>query len=518
MEMITFRHDTKNPYSVYGIKYFLLKSGLSVRENINDKSKIEILYGDGLESYSEFIIHIKKIASNEDIFKFPLAIDKKDNRICIDADIFMISGKILSGNLEEFFPGMEKKEKQNNVSYPILDNAVKLLLDSILLACKELNMPLPQKTFWQEGKSFAVCLTHDVDEIMKTYQWITYPIRFARERDFKRLYYQIISFLYKIKGKEPYWTFKNVLDIESDHHVKSTFFFLNETGKVKLLDKKTWRHAGRRYSLNDPKVSGIIKELHYNGWDIGLHGSFYSYNNYKRIHNEKEALEAVLGSNVFGIRQHNLNLNIPETWLYQEKAGLEYDTTLGFNDCIGFRWGTCFPFQPFYAQENRALNILEIPLIIEDLPFFRYHNPWEEFLKILEEVEKHGGVLTLLWHHSVFNKYEFPGWSDAYEKIIEYCKKKNAWITSAREISNWWRWREKTSFEWEYEGTCLRITPYPKDNNHFLNIYLPEKMIIKKITNASVLETNEDMLIIRTNSLKNDECVEIEFSEFNHGN
>lgn len=513
MEMITLHYNTEDSISLHGIKYLLLKSGFSIGVNSGKKSKIEILYGEGLESSSKFTIRIKNKVLVEDIFKFPLFIDEKNNKICIDIDVFMICGKILSTGIERFFHGVEKKEKESKVSYPILERAGELFLNSIFFACKELKIPLPQKTFWPYGKKFAVCLTHDVDEVKKTYQWITYPLKLIRKHDFKGLYNQFSSFMQKIKGDEPYWTFDKIIEVENKLGVKSTFFFLNETGKVKLLDRNTWKHLGRRYRLNDPKVASIMKKLHQKGWDVGLHGSFYSYNDYKKIQEEKKVIENLLDHKVHGIRQHNLNLNIPETWLYQEKAGLEYDTTLGFNDRIGFRCGTCFPFRPFYTKENRALDIIEIPLIIEDTAFFRYQNPWEEFLKIVGEIERYGGMLTLLWHHSVFNKYEFPGWSETYEKIIKSCKKNNAWVTNAKQICKWWKWRENTDFDWEYEGTCLRIAPYPKKSIHFLNIYLPEEMSIKKILNAKVIESNKVLLTIQTNILKNNEYVEIEFEE-----
>ena len=85
------------------------------------------------------------------------------------------------------------------------------------------------------------------------------------------------------------------------------------------------------------------------------------------------------GSPVTGGRQHNLNLKIPETWLNQEQAGLLYDTTLGYNDCLGFRWGISFPFWPYYPKENRNLTVLQIPLAIEDLPYFRNQQPLMNF-------------------------------------------------------------------------------------------------------------------------------------------
>ena len=297
-----------------------------------------------------------------------------------------------------------------------------------------------KKVAWPKGKKFAVCLTHDVDELRKTYQYVTRSIRYLKNKDVRSLRNEFLSFLQKMRGKEPYWTFDEIMNLERRLNVRSTFFFLNETGKVKILDRSTWRHLGRKYDITDKKVVELIRTLNDEGWEIGLHGSFYSYNNIKLLRKEKEKLEKVLGENVRGVRQHNLNLEIPTTWKIHEKLGFEYDTSLGYNDRVDFGGGTCFPFHP--SDGSKRLNLLEIPLAIEDIALFRYKDPWSVCVKMVEEVERKGGVLTLLWHHSVFNELEFPGWAEMYEKIIKLCKERNAWIATAGEIARWWKKQE----------------------------------------------------------------------------
>jgi len=305
----------------------------------------------------------------------------------------------------------------------------------------EKRILIPRRVLWPEGKRFAICLTHDVDELHKTYQYVTNSIRNIKKGDIIGLKREFLSFLRKIRGEEPYWTFENIMKLEQKLGVKSTFFFLNEQGKVRLLDRSTWRHYGRRYDITDKNVVEMIRTLHSEGWEIGLHGSFYSYKDPNKLREEKEMLESILGAKVEGIRQHNLNLEIPQTWQIHEKLGFEYDSTLGFNDRVGFRWGICYPFHPVDG-EGRPLKLLEIPLAIEDIALFRYDNPWAVCMKMIEEVERKGGVLTVLWHHSVFNELEFPGWAEIYEKLIRVCKEKGAWITTAGEIAKWWKMQE----------------------------------------------------------------------------
>jgi len=312
---------------------------------------------------------------------------------------------------------------------------------AIMIVKKRYEISPTQKIAWPSGRRFALCLTHDVDELQKTYQYVTNSIRSIKRGDIRGLKREFLSFFRKIRGEEPYWTFENTMNLERKLDVKSTFFILNESGKVRLFDRNTWRHYGRRYDITDKKVAEMIRALHSEGWEIGLHGSFYSYKNIDLLKKEKETLEKVLDAEVKGIRQHNLNLEIPHTWRIHEKLGFEYDTSLGFNHRVGFGGGTCFPFHP--VDGGRPLKLLEIPLAIEDVALFRYEKPWEVCMKMIEEVEEKGGVLTVLWHHSVFNELEFPGWADMYEKLIRVCKEKGAWITTAGEIAKWWRMQEE---------------------------------------------------------------------------
>ncbi|MFB6088948.1 MAG: hypothetical protein ABEK36_04180, partial [Candidatus Aenigmatarchaeota archaeon] len=140
--------------------------------------------------------------------------------------------------------------------------------------------------------------------------------------------------------------------------------------------------------FNDIKIIKQIHKLNKGGWETGLHGSYYSYKDKEKLNQEKKDLEAVLADKVHGIRQHHLNLDIPETWQYQEKTGLEYDTSLGLKNSIGFRWGTCFPFHPLNPNTKQQLSILELPLIIMDTPlFYGKKDIWPEIQRIINTVE-----------------------------------------------------------------------------------------------------------------------------------
>jgi len=281
------------------------------------------------------------------------------------------------------------------------------------------------KFIWPDHKNFGVCLTHDVDRIRKTYQYVTKSINGNRQ-GLRRLF----------DFKNPYWGFPRIMQIEDKFDVRSTFFFLQESKKINFLKPKEWPLSVGKYRFNNRKVSEIIKTLHKNGWEIGLHGSYESSCSEELLREEKEALEHVIGVEVTGIRQHYLNLKIPQTWRIQQEAGFLYDASFGFRDRIGFRDEKYLPFSPL---ENM---FLEIPLTLMDGVLFSNSEDedviWTKCRDLLETAERQKGLLTILWHQRVFNEEEFPGWSNIYTRIIKECIERNAYFGTCKEIRDLW--------------------------------------------------------------------------------
>jgi len=100
--------------------------------------------------------------------------------------------------------------------------------------------------------------------------------------------------------------------------------------------------------------------------EIGLHPTWYSYNDVDELKRQKEALEKALDHEIVSVRQHYLHYDIRVTPAVHAAAGFKYDSTLGFNDNIGFRFGTCYPWHLYDLKAEKELPIMEIPLIIQD--------------------------------------------------------------------------------------------------------------------------------------------------------
>lgn len=271
---------------------------------------------------------------------------------------------------------------------------------------------------------FTVCLTHDVDRIRKTYQYITHDLRHGK----------IIKALFIHPETDPYWNFDIIMRMERELGVRSTFFFLNESIRPNFFSPKSWILSFGRYDIKEPEIVEIIKSLDKGGWEIGLHGSYNSYLDKALMKKEKEDIETVLGKPVIGIRQHHLNLVIPDTWIIQKSLGFNYDATFGPKRDIGFLEDQ---FDPFIDTDSQ---LLIIPLAIMDGNLFRKANnhtekAWQIAKRLIDIAEQRHAHLSVLWHQRVFNNNEFPGYMEVYQKIIVECKKRGARFLTCRQVS-----------------------------------------------------------------------------------
>lgn len=283
------------------------------------------------------------------------------------------------------------------------------------------------RTYYPEGKKFAVCLTHDIDSIQAGFKSCMFNSAVTTLKGDIKSTSDNISYILN-KKRYPDWNFKEIMELENKYDAKSSFYFL----ALRAGEKD------HNYDIED--VADEIRFISDRGWEVGLHGGHQSYNNLEDLLEKKKRLEDVLGKEVIGYRNHFLRFKTPETWELLSQAGFKYDTTFGYADCVGFRNGMCHPFRPYNRNTDRQIEILEIPLVIMDCTMLRDYmrlnisDSWDITKKLIDTVEKYGGVITILWHNT-YMKGEFL---EFYEKILKYSYEKNAWITSGEEIYKWW--------------------------------------------------------------------------------
>lgn len=276
---------------------------------------------------------------------------------------------------------------------------------------------------YPDGKDFAVCLTHDIDVLyypeVSVITDMGRHILHGQMRDaLKRPFYNII------KKWNPCWNFKEIMDLEEEYGAKSTFFIMG-------LEK-----GDQDFNYRADDISHELRGIVDRGWEVGLHGGHEAYRDLEALKKQKANLERALGEKVVGYRNHYLRFEVPETWELLESAGFKYDATFGYPDCVGFRNGMCHPFKPYDLRAGRVINILEIPLVVMDGTLDQYmrldiDKSWEVVRRLIDTVERYNGIFTLLWH----NTYMKGDQLKLYKKILGYCWKKKAWMSSGGSIT-----------------------------------------------------------------------------------
>ncbi len=180
---------------------------------------------------------------------------------------------------------------------PIIDE---LILDVI----KQLGLKV--SNIWPQGKSAAVCLTHDVDSfdgrsylILRKFWWFFNALisRGKGQTNASLKYFAKIK-RWAPQSYDPIHAFDSWMRLEDKFGFRSTFFF--------MAIRRALSSEGRRYSYKNPKVRETIKRLDKNGWEIGLHAGLQNHLDISYLIKQKRRLEDILDKAMLGCRQQEL--------------------------------------------------------------------------------------------------------------------------------------------------------------------------------------------------------------------
>jgi len=305
---------------------------------------------------------------------------------------------------------------------------------------------------WPLAKRFAVCLTHDVDTVVhsslrqesrRRSHLLSVTASLAKKTRYVAGWgLDVVRSIRNLARPDALSVMANWLREEAAIGVHSTFFFWPGWKAVRRHHR-----SDCLYDLDDRlvfdgvrcSVAEMIREIDRRGWEIGLHPSWSSFSDLDELKHQKEALERALGKEVHSVRQHLLHYDIRTTPGLQAEAGFKYDSSLGFNDNIGFRFGTCYPWRLHDLRSGRELPTYEIPLLIQDGALLSDakglrvdgQRAFEYVRMLLEKVESVGGIATLLWHpHMIID----PVWWDCYRGVLGFVKEEEAYVGSVKEV------------------------------------------------------------------------------------
>lgn len=269
------------------------------------------------------------------------------------------------------------------------------------------------KALWPElkrrNRSFRLRLTHDVD-IPFRYAFSSWKnmakemVKTAINRQYKECMRQPLNY-YSVKvhqnaKRDPFNNFSFLMTLAEKANIQAQFYF--------LLENKQKINAN--YDIKHPFMQNLMKEIHLRGHYIGLHGSYFSFNNEAILAKEFSELKKACEFN--GIeqtqwenRQHYLRWEADTTPGLLADIAISHDSTVGFAAHPGFRAGTCYDYHLFDLNQRTQLPIIERPLIAMDASLLFYlklnHEKTYEKVNALKQLCKNfSGNFTLLWHNS----------------------------------------------------------------------------------------------------------------------
>lgn len=205
---------------------------------------------------------------------------------------------------------------------------------------------------------------------------------------------------------DSYDTFEWIMDVNEAAGNKVAFYFISDHSAGDI---------DGCYTFKESRIRNLIQRIHQRGHEIGLHGSYNTYQDIQQIKKEVNSLKTTMNElNInqekIGCRQHFLRWKTPVTATYLNNAGLDYDTTLSFADRPGFRCGTCHEYPMYDLNNRKALHIIQRPLIVMESSIIASRfmdlgysdEALEMFLSYKKICKQFDGNFTLLWHNSHF--------------------------------------------------------------------------------------------------------------------
>ncbi len=339
---------------------------------------------------------------------------------------------------------------------PTLEFHISLLRELILSQ----GMPLVEIPPVPAGYSFIVCLTHDIDHPRVCYHKFDHTmfgflyralfgsvVQFCRARrswrqvaaNWKAAFSLPLVFAGIVKD---FW---NQLDryLELEKDLASTFFVIPTKGDAGV-DPQGRINPRRAARYAAPDIADDIKKLLCANCEIAVHG-IDAWRDPAKGRQEREQIQEITGATGTGVRMHWLYFNSAAA-LTLEKAGFSYDSTVGYNETIGYRAGTTQAF-----KNPNVNSLLEFPLHVMDTALFypSYMNLSNDgaraaMLPLTENLTKFGGVLTINWHDRSLGPERL--WEDAYITLLHDLRAKTPWFATATQAVSWFRKRRAVSF------------------------------------------------------------------------
>ncbi|MBF0547092.1 MAG: hypothetical protein HQM08_21805 [Candidatus Riflebacteria bacterium] len=275
---------------------------------------------------------------------------------------------------------------------------------------------------WQiKQGAFNLRITHDIDHVKYFKKSIDIIKGFARGYFIEKSLFRAAENLFTGFNSfsnfklDPYFkSFQQLLNLNKKFGAAGTFYFMGAERSI----------VDDGYRLDLPPASEMWKQALDQGHRVGWHISQKAALQKKTCIQEWERVCKIFSNLPEYSRHHYLAWQGPVSWRFLEEIGVKEDSSLGFNEFVGFRSSTSKPYPAFDLEKDRCLSITELPLVIQDGVIFKSHRELgpeiaAKKVGIIENrIKKVGGTLTILIHNS-FETYLIKPFYECFKCVGE---------------------------------------------------------------------------------------------------
>lgn len=238
-------------------------------------------------------------------------------------------------------------------------------------------------------------------------------------------------------------------DLNLDAAAQTTLRVVEELGintSWCVMIGPNWPDRWLRQTYEQIKAAGHEIALHYNA--LPMDGGFWGREEFLR---QLAWLKAEAGiERIVSNKNHYTRWEGKlEFFRWMEQAGLESDQTKGPSKKgnVGYANGSCLPWFPFDPEEQRYLNVLEVPMQTQDLWLTA---PYVIAEQIIAQAIKHGGVAHFLFHQ---NHIHFrPEVQEAMRQVVTDGRAAGLQWWTGEAINRWERLRRTITVTAETAG------------------------------------------------------------------
>lgn len=219
-----------------------------------------------------------------------------------------------------------------------------------------------------------------------------------------------------LNAKDPYDVYDYIFELSEKYKFNPLFFFL-------LADFGTFDHNIPVYNKN---FQSLIKSIADNAI-VGIHPSYASNYNEKKIEKEITRLQNITNRNVVRSRQHFLKLRFPKTYRTLIENNIRHDYTMGYADAIGFRASIANEYVWYDVIQDIRTNLTIHPFAAMDVALKDYlklspDEAIEQLKKMIAFCKQYNCTFSILWHNnSLTENIEWKGWRKVFEQILKSC-------------------------------------------------------------------------------------------------